>query len=272
MRQVRQISIVRGWVNNRLGSNNAFSPMEAVGNYPIWTINYRPELEFVNDSAIRALSGYQRAGISGQRVNVNIALRGGHPAEYERLRKLVSSLSSQADRKAFDITVSDVKTGDQEITIATASKGGSFYPLALTPFSVTDGITNCYIRNLSTNQTRLATSFNATSKVVGLTGQSIGTWTTGHTYEIVLLRSQPTVVGIATVPNLLPANTLYNSGEESWKNGFIWCNLTSSSYDLNRELTVGTQVVSLQFQSVERFNEIPAYATVQGPVVPTPIS
>ncbi len=258
MRQVKQISLVRGWVNGNFPANNGFSPIEAPQNYPVWTINYSPQLEFLNDAATRALSGYQRAGISGQRLSITASLRGGSPTQYERIRTLLSSLSSQKDRTAFNISIGSIDAGDMTLDIS----GVTNYSLSLYPFTANGAVTNCYIRNTSLGQDRLVSSFNASNNRLSVQGLPISNWLTTHSYQIVLLRSQPTVVGIGTVPGLLIGDIPYASGEESWKSGFIWCNLTSSAYDISRELTVGTQVVNLQFESVERFNEIPEYMTI----------
>lgn len=258
MKQVSEISIVRGFVNGRL-TNNRFSPIEIPQNYPIWNINYTANREFQEDAAVQALSGYKRAGLSGQRVSVSVSLRAGTPTEYERLRKILSSLSSQVMRKIYDFDAASVDIGAMQIVIDDADGIGAEvgYPLTSHPFTTDGALTNCYVRNVTRLQTRLVSAYSGVAKRLTLTGQAITSWAAGDTYEIVLLASQPTVVGVGLKAGLTAADTTYGAAQESWANGIIWCNLPNAAFQLDREFTIGTQIVTLNFESVERFNGVP---------------
>lgn len=254
-KQQQKIAIALAWLNGTSETANEGQslrrPFTLFKGYPleysIWNINYVAEREFIGQPTKRALSGFERAGISGYRLVIDLSLTNTNPDQTNALKQLLDASSSQYIRRpGWEFKLQNFNYGQSR---AFAFDGDTLdYP-----FTISDSLANTYVYNKDLEQLRLVKRFFSSDNGMQFEG-SINGWLDTHDYEFQLLNNQPTIWGIGFDTDVSIDQT---TSQETWAGGYVFCNLISSQMRLQRELTVGTQAVNMQFRSVERFKEIP---------------
>lgn len=255
-KQQRQIALGLAWLNGGTSVSNdgqsfkdRFTLFEGFPlNYSIWNINYSAEQEFIGAGTKRALSGVERAGISGYRLLIDLSLTNTTTAQTNAIRTLLDASASQYIRRPGWVIEFDSFTFGSQVGTLTAASTTAY------PFNVSGSFANAYIYNKTKEQLRLVRGYFATTKNLQFDAD-ISDWEVGDEYEVQLLQNQPTIFGLGY--DTVTSGFANQPGPESWSTGLVFCNLVTSSVRINRELTIGTQAVSLRFRSVERFNKIP---------------
>jgi len=223
MRQVSKIKIGAYYFNG------AYFPFP---NYPIdfdvWNISYKEVKEFVASPTKRALSGRERGGIGGFRIDITLSLDNIYGQNNTNLRNLLNKVPSQYTRVLDDTT----------LTASTSNTA----TIASNVFPTNDSLIGTFILNPSrTPNKALVTAYTGGTKVATV-DRNVATWASSDAVDVALLPNLNTIIGIST--NDSSANIIY-------------CNLIGSTYGIEREFTVGNQIVNIQLRSVERFQEIP---------------
>lgn len=209
--------------------NGAYRPLLPVASYGVWNVDYNSETEFRSSPTNRSLSGFERGNVSGRRLSVTINLRSTSTDTTNQIRTLLNSCSSQFPRKLADVTLSGLIEADKTIVFDNnKSNVPGFY----------NGI---YIVQGS-NRARVDSY--ATTRTATFVGDNLA----NGGAELFVYPDKPTIVGVSTDNN--PANVIY-------------CNLIDSNLGQIRELTIGTQVITLNLTSVERVKDIPQSIVIQ---------
>lgn len=224
--------------NNASGNyEDEFTPFNGYPqSYAIWNVNYKAEKEFLTSATTKSLTGYERGNPSGYRVKISIALKNSNASQSNAIRSLISTTSSQYERAVVQSTL-----GTSPVTGATIN-------LALgdtTPNTLSNAYQGAYIRNTSNtsaNVYRIESYVGATK--VATAPENIVGYTVSDVVNVALFPDKPTVIGVSV------DNTTSN---------IIYCNLLGGSYGIEREMTIGNQIISLDLASVDRYQNIPTY-------------
>lgn len=252
------------WKNNRqVVDNNKFTVIEGWPIViPVWTYNIDSKLEFLEDETQKALSGLQKPGISGFRATLSAQMRNTFPADTDAIKNLLDVMASQKKRTAYrNIPISNIL--NNELYIDQQAGGGFDIDTDSFPFTSTDTLTNAYIVNTTREENRLISRYFVSDRRIRLFEDVPSSWQTTDTYNIRLFINQPTYVGIGHPSLTNPGDISTVEGEESWESGVLICRLVSSVLSIQRELEIGNQVVSMNFESAERFDKNPSQAVLQ---------
>lgn len=192
--------------------------------YPVWNHDFNANLEFRSSAVNKAISGFERGNVSGYRVTFTTDLRNMYREDATELRTLFNLCASESVR-TFDTTTTSALDNVAKTVVLDGKE------------TIDDFYNGLYLVQGS-NVARIVDYVGAT-RTATYVGDDIANGT-GRT--IAVYPDKPTILGISVDENV--ANTIY-------------CNMVGSSIGLTRELTIGTQFITLQAQSVERFAQIP---------------
>ena len=224
--------------------NNASGDYEdeftAFNGYPdsfaVWNVSYKAEKEYLSSAVTKSLTGYERGNPGGFRIKISIALKNSNATQSNAIRSLISTTSSQYERTVVSTTL-----GSNPVTGATIDLNlGNTEPNTLS-----NAYQGAYIRNASNTSANVyrIDSYVGSTKVATAPETIVG-YTVSDVVNVALFPDKPTVIGVSV------DNTTSN---------VIYCNLLGGSYGIERELTIGNQIISLDLTSVDRFQTIPTY-------------
>jgi hypothetical protein len=203
--------------------NGAFREIpDTLKDYPIWNHRFSAELEFRSSAVNKALSGFERGNVSGYRVLFTADLRNTYTTDVADLRVLFSLFASESRRIIQTLTPTSANSTTIVLPSGASSANGYYNGTYLVQGSL---------------KTRVV-SYVGSTRTATVEGDTLTTAST----DVVLFPDKPTILGISKDTNA---------------NNIIYYNMTNSAIALARELTVGSQSISLQARSIERFSEIP---------------
>lgn len=216
MKQVSQTNIGLYIYN---GAYRAFAGYPK--SFKVWNINHIYNSDFLSSPTTIALSGRARGNPSGARASCQINLNNSLSTGATAIRTLLNKCWNQFDRQFYP------ETGDSGISGATT-----------TTFTLTGGVAtaNYYlglsVHNVTKNQWRVITGYTS-ARVV-----TVPTMAWENTDKVIVYARPnfPTIVGVS--PSASEAIEYYN--------------LVSGRFGIERELTVGNQIIQLSLEGVER--------------------
>lgn len=209
--------------------NGEYRTLLPLASYGVWNVDYNSETEFRSSPTNRSLSGFERGNVSGRRLSVTINLRSTSTDTTNQIRTLLDTCSSQFPRKLADVTLSSVNNTTKTVVFDSGKSNVlGFY----------NGI---YIVQGS-NRARVDSY--ADTRTATFVGDDLA----NDDAELFVHPDKPTIVGVSTDND--SANVIY-------------CNLIDSNLGQIRELTIGTQVITLNLTSVERVKDIPQSIVIQ---------
>ena len=229
----------RRYNNPGEGIGNEFTPIDGYPqSFGIWNINPRADMEFIDTPTSRALSGYERGNPGGHRIIIDIALKNTSNAETSNIKSLLDLVPSQYERFVVSTNIDGTPTHN----VATNT---SVVDIGIDITNVSNAYQGAYVRNIDENDTTFrCTRFSVNPQKFDLRGNVLASnWASTNTLNVVLYPDKPTVIGVST------DNTTSN---------IIYCNLISSSLGIERELTIGNQIITMSLRSIDRFQTIPA--------------
>jgi len=244
-KQQSNIQMGAYFLNGRKYNNTAESPSyyytEFDGypqSYPIWNINYRAEKEFITSATSKSLTGFERGNPGGFRIRIDVALRNTTNTQTSNIKSLLDLVSSQYQRFVISTDISGAPTYNATTNISEVT-------LATDISNYSNAYQGAYVVNIDKNDTKFrCTRFSITPQKFNLQGNvNASSWANTDNLNVVLEPDKPTIIGIST------DNTTSN---------IIYCNLISSTLGIERELTIGNQIINLSLRSVERYQTIPS--------------
>ena len=225
--------------NNTTGNyNDEFTPFNGYpASFAVWNVNYRADKEFLSSATSKSLTGFERGNPGGYRLKIDISLRNTNTTQSNAISTLISLASSQYQRTVVQTTVSSVSGATIDLNLGNTS-----------PNTLSNAYQGAYIQNTtntSANVYRVISYVGSTKEAT--TTESVVGYTATDSVNVSLFPDKPTVIGVSV------DNTTSN---------VIYCNLISGSYGIDRELTVGNQIVTLQLTSVDRYQTIPSYLNI----------
>lgn len=225
---------------NNLGEaySDRFTPFDG---YPkefgVWNINYRADMEFIDTPTSKALSGYERGNPGGHRLIIDLALKNTSSSETSNIKSLLDLVPSQYERFVVSTNIDGTPTHN----VATNT---SVVDIGIDITNASNAYQGAYVRNIDQNDTTFrCTRFSVGPQRFDLRGNVLASnWASTNTLNVVLYPDKPTVIGISTDSNV---------------SNIIYCNLISSTFGLERELTIGNQIISMSLRSVKRYQTIP---------------
>lgn len=225
----KQVSTVKIGVYIYNGGYRAFSGYPV--SLPVWNVNFQDKADFLTSPVTRSLNGFERGNPMGWRTKVDVFLDNSTSTHSSTIRALMSLMSSQYARTFFTTTVGTV-TGNT-IVITNGVQTNDFYNGLI---AVNDTL----------GQSIQIVSYVGSSRVATLA--STPSWVAGNNMRVVARSNYPTVLGVSVdntpvTPGVPPDNMVY-------------CNLLDGSFGIERQLTVGKQVIQLSLTEVERKQNI----------------
>jgi hypothetical protein len=229
-KQITQVKI--GAYVYKLGGYVAFTGQPDDIN--CWNIDIIYEPDFLGDTVQQALTGYERGGTMGWRAIANVDLNNSTPAEATKIRTLLNLMQSQYDRQFYPAT-GNVNLGAISLINNTVV--------------ITDGSTNAQaytglnLYNATRDETRRITNYTS-GRVATLQGD-ISSWSSSpaDSIRVIVPPEYPTIIGLS--PDTNGSNLEYYNIQGG------------SNFGINRELTIGTQSISIGLRGVERKQTIP---------------
>jgi hypothetical protein len=218
----KQVSTVKMGVYIYNGGYRAFSGYPV--SLPVWNVNFQDKADFLTSPVTRSLNGFERGNPMGWRTKVDVFLDNSTSTNSSTIRALMSLMSSQYARTFFTTEVGTV-AGDT-IVIADGVQTDDYY----------NGL--IAVNDTLTESIRI-TDYDGASRVATLA--STPAWVAGNDMRVVARSNYPTVLGVSLDDT--DANVVY-------------CNLLDGSYGIERQLTVGKQVIQLSLTEVERKQNI----------------
>ena len=236
----------RRYNNPGEGYANEFTPFDGYPtSFDVWNVNYKADKEFLTSPTSKALSGYERGNPGGFRLQIDIALRNTTNAQTSNIKSLLDLVPSQYERFVVATNINGTPTHNTVTNVSVITLGDNIV-------NNQNAYQGAYVRNIDQNDT----TFRCTRFSVGggnpqrfdLRGNvDASAWTSADTLNVVLYPDKPTVIGVSV------DNTTSN---------IIYCNLISSSLGIERELTIGNQIINMSLRSVDRFQTIPSYLAI----------
>jgi hypothetical protein len=192
--------------------------------FDVWNINIDEQADYLGSANTQTISGFERGNPMGYRTYADIDLNNSQPTASNSIRTLLNLFSSQYNREFFATTIKSVSSPN--VTIVNGVATLNYY----------NGL---IVRNTSvSNQTRRIVSY--ASNGVALLDSPFTGWTNGNNIVIEVPPSIPTIMGItADSTSQTTANLLY-------------FNLDNSVFGITRELTVGSQVITISLRGIDR--------------------
>lgn len=245
-KQQQQIKMGAYFLNGRRYNNTSgsyaseFTPFNGYpASYDVWNVNYRAEKEYLTSATTRSLTAYERSNPSGYRIKIDISLRNTTSSQSAAIEDLLSLTSSQYRRTVVETTLSSSPVTGSSIDLN----------LGATSPNTTDNVyQGAYIynaSNTSSNVYRISSYVGSTTTAVA--PETIVGYGTGDVVNVSLYRNKPTLIGVSV------DNTTSN---------IVFCNFVEGSFGIERELTIGNQIINMQLTSVDWYNEIPSYLNI----------
>lgn len=184
--------------------------------YKVWNVRYEYSPDFLGGAVQNTLSGYQRGNPLGHRLKCNISLNNALKSDAEAILELLNLTASRFDRGFWTFESIGV-SGTNTLSFANTGLADDYFK-ALT------------IRDTEGRE-RLIASSTATSIT---TVTPLGTWENNNN-TVQAKPSHPTIIGVSFDNN--NANIQY-------------FNLQSDTFGINRELTVGNQIIQMSLTGV----------------------
>ena len=216
MKQISQTNIGL-YVYN--GEYRAFAGYPKV--FKVWNINHIYNADFLSSPVTTALSGRARGNPSGWRASCRINLNNSLASDAQEIRTLLNRTSNQFDRQFYP------ETGTTTISSVTST---SFVISGAVPTN--DYYKGLSVYNVTRNQWRVILTYNV-SRVATTTSQQ---WSNGDNVIVFARPNFSTIIGVS--PSTGSAIEYYN--------------LNSGQFGIERELTVGNQIIQLNLEGVER--------------------
>lgn len=196
---------------------------------PIWNVSYRDKADFLTNPVTRSLNGFERGNPMGWRSEVTVSLDNSTPANSSSIRALLSLMSSQYTRTFFTTTIGTVS--GNTIVITNGVQIDNFYQGLVV---INDTVSFEQAKILSyVGSTRVATL------------DRFPTWASGNNMRVVARSNYPTILGISPDATQVTVN-----------GKIIFCNLLDGTFGIERQLTVGNQVIQMNLTEVERKQNI----------------
>jgi hypothetical protein len=194
--------------------------------FDVWNVNIDEQADYLGSPNTQTISGFERGNPMGYRTYADIDLNNSYPASSSSIRTLLNFFSSQFNRPFFTTTIQSVDGVNKTLTIV----GG---------VTTTNYYNGLIIRNTSvSNQTRRIVSYSNTG--VAVLDSPFSGWSDTNNIVIEVPPSIPTIMGITT-----------DSTSQTIDN-LLYFNLDSSVFGITRELTVGSQVISISLRGIDR--------------------
>jgi hypothetical protein len=213
--------------------NGGFRAFEQVAiAYDVWNAQFMFEADYQDSPTVQSLTGFERGGIQGYRAMCSIDLKATYGTNATKVRQLLNWMSETGvgSRRMLTTTFSYVDDNIIVLTEAPNALANDFYK----GFEVNQGDTEKYI----------ITAYNGTTKQATLSGDPTFAEETGGTPNDINVRVPNSMNVIARIS----PTTDIGDGE--------YYNLVDSVYGVQRELTIGSQIISLNFRGVERKDSI----------------
>lgn len=223
-KQVREIRIGLFYYNG------SFRPWEGGSSlFQVWNINARYEQDFQGQPVTRAIGGFERGGMGGHRARITIALDNSLPASSAQIKTLLDAFSSQYERTAYVVRPAGTVTNTTVNIANTDVVANGFF-------------VGTVLKNIDASAPLVrVTAYNGVTGIATVSPNTNG-WSNNVNVDVTLQSNIPTVFGIST---------------DDDPNNIIYCNLVSSVYGIQRELTIGSQIISMDFTGVNREQIIP---------------
>ena len=233
----------RRYNNPGEGVDSEFTPVDGYpASFGIWNINPRADMEFIDSPTSKALSGYERGNPGGHRIIIDIALKNTSNAETSNIKSLLDLVPTQYERFVVATNINGPPSVD-------ATENYSDIPLGTEIVNNSNSYQGAYVRNIDASNTtfrciRYFTSGGGNPQTMRLQGNvNAVSWSDQDDLNVILYPDKPTVIGVSTDSNV---------------SNIIYCNLISSSLGIQRELTIGNQIITMSLRSIDRFQTIPA--------------
>jgi len=230
----------RRYNNPDEGYANEFTPFDGYPtSFDVWNVNYKADKEFLTSPTSKALSGYERGNPGGFRLQIDIALRNTTNAQTSNIKSLLDLVPSQYERFVVATNINGTPTHNTVTNVSVITLGDNIV-------NNQNAYQGAYVRNIDQNDTTFrCTRFSVSPQKFDVQGNVLSnSWGDTNTLNVVLYPDKPTVIGVSV------DNTTSN---------IIYCNLISSSLGIERELTIGNQIINMSLRSVDRFQTIPSY-------------
>ena len=200
--------------------------------FKVWNVRHVYAPDFRGEAVTTSLNGNDRANIMGYRDTMTIDLNNSYGGQSQDLRAMLNLLASNVERTFWpqpnegrDIT--DIS--GQSVTIEGESVNFNDFQ-------------NLYLRNGS-DIVRIVSNTSGLNPVVTVDDDAdISTWEVGDRVAVVLPIGMPRLIGASTDNN---------------EGNIGYYNLTDGVYGVNRELTIGNQLIRLDLRGIGRRNNIP---------------
>lgn len=188
--------------------------------FDVWNSEITEEADFLGGSVTQALSGYERGNPMGFRSVARIDLNNSRPASSSAILTLLNLFASQYKRIFYSNTLGT--TTSTTVVLSGAVTTNNYYKGLL-------------VFNSTLNQTRTITDYDGATRVATLS--SPVSWSSGNSFQVIVPVSIPTIMGITV---------------DATNNNYLYFNLESSVFGVQRQLTIGDQLISINLRGVER--------------------
>ena len=228
MKQVKEIQMGAFIFNGAPGNQVAFREFQG---YPVlfevWNVDFMYQSDFLGGAVTSALTGYNRGNPMGHRPQCRINLRNTLPSESEAIRSLLNLFSSRYDRIFWNFSGGISSVSGTSATLPSAAP------------NVSNFFVGTVLRNHTLGQERVIIAYSS-SRIATL-DSSVSGWSSGHNYRVMVRPNFPTILGVST---------------DDTSGNISFYNIDSSTFGINRELTVGNQIIQLNLTGVYSEQEI----------------
>lgn len=183
--------------------------------YKAWNVSYRYNSDFLGGAMQDTLSGYQRGNPMGHRLNVTINLNNSLPTDSEKIRTLLNFTASRYDRQFWNI-------------------GGGSGSGSTVNFSDTN-LPNDYFKGLTVvDHVGKERTIIASTPTSITTLAPLGSWN-ATSQKVIAKPSHPTIIGVSFTDN---------------SSNIEYYNISNNTFGIERELTVGNQIIQLNLTGV----------------------
>ena len=174
----------------------------------------------------------------GFRAQASLDLNNSFPSYSNTIRALLNKLPSQYDR-LFYPNSGTVLSGTTSVSNKTV--------VITSGVQVNNTYTGLNLYNLDTDETRRITNYVGSTRVATLAGENLTGWGSGDEIQVLVPPSYPTIVGVS--PDANEANIEY-------------FNVSSNTFGIQRELTIGIQSINLELRGVLRKETVPDHLRI----------
>jgi len=231
MKQVEQIQI------------GVYAPNKRVFfGYPklfrVWNIQHSYKPDFRGEAVTTSLNGNDRANIMGYRDTMTIDLNNSYGLQAISLRTLMNQLASNSIRRFWPgVSSSTPAIGSIKGQDVVVNNMGTDQPVpSITHFN------NLYLHNITRKELRKITDHNSARNTEFTVEGDISNWQVGDGAEVALPIGTPSLIGAST---------------DDSESNIGYYNLSDGAFGINRELTIGNQLIRIDFRGIERRTNIP---------------